>query len=62
MSEVNAEGRTVIVVTHDPTVAARTRRVLVLRDGEIDGDLRRSDDEHDANWQARLGGWLTGRV
>ncbi len=62
LSEVNAEGRTVIVVTHDPTVAARTRRVLVLRDGEIDGDLRRSDDEHDANWQARLGGWLTGRV
>ncbi|SDB80007.1 putative ABC transport system ATP-binding protein [Raineyella antarctica] len=61
LGEVNAEGRTVVVVTHDINVAARTRRVVVLRDGAVDGDLRRGADHDDASWLATLGGWLTGR-
>ncbi len=32
---LHREGRTVIVVTHDPAVARRADRVLVLRDGTI---------------------------
>ena len=36
---LNAEGRTVVVITHEPDVAARTRRVVRLADGRI-----RSDD------------------
>jgi len=32
---INDEGKTVIVVTHDPDVAARAERIIVLRDGQI---------------------------
>jgi putative ABC transport system ATP-binding protein len=35
LCELNRRGRTLIVVTHDPVVARRADRVLVMRDGEI---------------------------
>jgi ABC-type lipoprotein export system ATPase subunit len=35
-----ARGTTVIVVTHDPSVAARCRRVIRLHDGEVASDER----------------------
>ncbi len=59
MTEVNREGRTVVLVTHDPNVAARARRVVVLRDGLIGGDLRREDSQTDDHWADSLAGWLT---
>jgi putative ABC transport system ATP-binding protein len=35
LCELNREGRTLVVVTHDPGVARRADRVLVMRDGRI---------------------------
>ncbi len=35
LDDLHRAGRTLIVVTHDPSVARRADRVLVLRDGEI---------------------------
>jgi putative ABC transport system ATP-binding protein len=35
LSDLHQEGHTLIVVTHDPNVARRADRVLVMRDGEI---------------------------
>ena len=35
LSALHREGRTLLVVTHDPAVARRADRVIVLRDGEI---------------------------
>ena len=35
---LNAEGRTVVVITHEHDVAARTRRVVSFRDGQIIDD------------------------
>jgi predicted ABC-type transport system involved in lysophospholipase L1 biosynthesis ATPase subunit len=35
LQELNDSGITIIVVTHDPKVAGRCRRVLEMRDGLI---------------------------
>jgi putative ABC transport system ATP-binding protein len=43
LGEMNAVGLTLVVVTHDPAVARRARRVLVLKDGRV---LQRVDGAH----------------
>jgi putative ABC transport system ATP-binding protein len=35
MSEINKTGITVLIVTHDPEVAARTGRIIRLKDGKV---------------------------
>ncbi|ALK09100.1 Macrolide export ATP-binding/permease protein MacB [Blastochloris viridis] len=40
LDELHAEGTTVIIVTHDPSVAARAERIIELRDGKIVSDRR----------------------
>jgi len=43
LAELHAGGRTLVVVTHDPSVARRADRVVVMRDGEIVKRLRGDD-------------------
>jgi putative ABC transport system ATP-binding protein len=38
LGELNAEGTTIMLVTHDPRIAARTTRVLYMIDGRIVAD------------------------
>ncbi|HEY4176843.1 MAG TPA: ABC transporter ATP-binding protein [Kofleriaceae bacterium] len=38
LSEIHSTGITVLVVTHDPEVAARTQRTIRLHDGKVQGD------------------------
>jgi len=42
LQELNQQGTTVVIVTHDPAVSAYGRRLLRLRDGKIvsDGPLQ----------------------
>ncbi|MBM3188026.1 MAG: ABC transporter ATP-binding protein [Chloroflexi bacterium] len=40
LGELNVEGRTLIIVTHNPQVAACARRTVMLRDGRITDDRR----------------------
>jgi putative ABC transport system ATP-binding protein len=40
LERLNGEGRTIIMVTHEPDVAAKTRRVIWLRDGQVLSDER----------------------
>lgn len=39
-SEINAEGTAVMLVTHDAKVAARTERIMFMRDGTIVSELQ----------------------
>ena len=42
LSEINEEGTTVLLVTHDAKVAAQTERILFMRDGKIVSELKSS--------------------
>ena len=47
------QGQTVIMVTHEPDIAAHARRVVVLRDGMVASDERRSSVRREARrWPA----------
>jgi putative ABC transport system ATP-binding protein len=53
LERLNANGLTLVVVTHDPSVAARAQRVLQMRDGRIVGRRSRSGGpEPAAAWAA----------
>jgi putative ABC transport system ATP-binding protein len=41
LDRVNADGTALVIVTHDPALAERARRVLSMRDGRIEGEVRR---------------------
>jgi putative ABC transport system ATP-binding protein len=36
--DLNAEGQTIIMVTHNPEIAARARQIITMRDGQIVAD------------------------
>ncbi len=41
LDKLNADGKTIILVTHGDEVAARARRVIVMKDGVIDHEIHR---------------------
>ncbi|HFH9921055.1 MULTISPECIES: ABC transporter ATP-binding protein [Streptococcus] len=43
LTELNNEGKTIIMVTHEPEIAAYAKRKIVLRDGVITEDRRREE-------------------
>ncbi len=42
--ELNAGGRTIVMVTHSPEVAARAHRCVILHDGRIAGQTRMAQE------------------
>jgi len=53
--ELNRQGKTIIMVTHEPEVAAYTKRIITLRDGELVSDVQVTDRRNAlndlANWK-----------
>jgi len=39
--QLNEQGMTIILVTHEPDIAAYTQRTIKIRDGQIEGNVRR---------------------
>jgi putative ABC transport system ATP-binding protein len=63
LAQIHRSGTTVLLVTHDVKVAAKSERVLFIFDGKIAGEYRpgRYDENHD-DLKAReehLAAWLT---
>ena len=57
LEELNNEGMTIMIVTHNPRVAAKAKRVLYIRDGQIAAskELRKGGDS-----VLELDNWLKG--
>ncbi len=62
LSEINRTGTTVLLVTHDVRVAARTHRVLLMKDGHLVSERRPGAPPKDENALLRreeeLAAWL----
>ena len=54
---VHEEGRTVVMVTHDPVAASYADRVVFLADGEVAEELHGGSAEEIADRMTHLGAW-----
>ncbi|MDE0862293.1 MAG: ABC transporter ATP-binding protein [Rubripirellula sp.] len=46
--ELNSDGRTIIIVTHEDDVADRAKRIVLLKDGMLHSDEKVSEERRDA--------------
>ena len=46
LKDLNAQGHTIIMVTHDPSLAAQAERVIEIKDGYIIADYKNEDYQH----------------
>ena len=60
LEKLNADGTTIMLVTHDPKVAAKCKRVVYIVDGNIKGEFEMPKDEilTQSDKERRLNTWL----
>ncbi len=61
LNRINAEGTTVMLVTHDAKVAAKSDRVLYIEDGNIKGEMalgKFTEGSEVRDRERKLSGWL----
>jgi putative ABC transport system ATP-binding protein len=44
LNELNRDGQTIVLVTHDVKVAVKGGRVVYIKDGQAAGELKFTDD------------------
>lgn len=62
LGDINSSGTTILIVTHDVKVAARSERVLFMMDGKLvaDRNMGKFNEQHDLKArESSLGKWLT---
>lgn len=61
LNEINAEGQSILMVTHDIRAAVRATRLLYLEDGKITGELTLPpyNREEEKSRETQVNAWLT---
>lgn len=59
-SRLNREGTTILIVTHDSKIAARSDRILYLLDGSIKGELSLVGTSEGKDREEKVNRWLVG--
>ena len=54
LKDLNAQGHTIIMVTHDPSLAAQAERVIEIKDGYIIADYKNEDYQRPAAQSASI--------
>ena len=60
MTEMNREGQSILMVTHDVRAALRADRLLYLEDGKIGGEMKLPPytPEEARNRETQINAWL----
>ena len=61
LNRINGEGTTIMLVTHDMKVAAKSDRVLYIEDGNIKGEFglgKYTDQEETRDRERKISNWL----
>ena len=61
LSELNNKGQSIVMVTHEVKSACRANRIIFLRDGHIEDDLRFDKDLKFEEKEVQLLKWLAGK-
>ncbi len=61
LTELNKQGQSIVMVTHEPKSASRADRIIFLRDGRIEDELSFEKNDSVEDKEVQLLKWLAGK-
>ena len=61
MTDLNNQGQSIVMVTHEPKSASRADRIIFLRDGQIEDELSFDKRVSTDDKEVQLLKWLAGK-
>ena len=61
LTELNKQGQSIVMVTHEPKSASRADRIIFLRDGRIEDELSFEKSDSVEDKEVQLLKWLAGK-